>query len=202
MQSVLRNRGIYARPVRVHRKILGRCSGGVPRYRASSRAECPAGIWEVCNLDAGNAFATRLNEGLEIDPAEAERIITGSILDASEVLRAADSPAHECGRVHRPIAGNRLRVEFMLAKLDIAVTFCHIAHSSPSQHANRLLRKARNALFDGMHFVCGSELAAYESKAIAERLAKLHAELEITVSSIVEEWSLTAGDRQRIPFIK
>jgi len=133
-----------------------------------------------------NAFATQLNEGLEIDPAEADGIITGSILDASEVLRAADSPAHACDRVHRPIARNRLRVEFMLAKLGLAVTFCHIARSSPSQHANRLLRKARNALFDGMHFVCGSELAAYESEAIAERLAKLHAELEITVSSIVK----------------
>src|SRR5437667_4443 len=128
MQRVLRNRGIYARPVRVHRKILGRCSGGVPRDRASSRAECPAGIWEVRNLDAGECFC------------------------------------HTAQRV----PGN-----------------CSWG-SSPSQHANRLLRKARNALFDGMHFGCGSELAAYESEAIAERLAKLHAELEITVSSIVK----------------
>jgi hypothetical protein len=76
-----------------------------------------------------NAFATRLNEGLEIDPAEADRIITGSILDASEVLRAADSPAHQCDRVHWPIAGNRLPVEFMLTKLDPAATFCRIARS-------------------------------------------------------------------------
>jgi hypothetical protein len=125
-----------------------------------------------------NAFATRLNEGLEIDPAEADRIITGSILDASEILRAADSPAHTCDRLRWPIAGNRLRVEFMLAKLDLAVTFCRIARSGPSQHTSRLLRKARNALFDGMHFVCGSELAAYESEAIAERLTKVHAEFE------------------------
>ena len=125
-----------------------------------------------------NAFATRLNEGLEIDPAEAERIITGSILDASEVLRSADFPAHACDRVRWPSAGNRLSVEFMFAKLDLAVTFCRIARSGRSQHTNRLLRNARNALFDGMHFVCVSELGAYESEAIAERLTKLHAEFE------------------------
>src|SRR5690348_14451648 len=83
-----------------------------------------------------NAFATRLNEGLEIDPAEADRILTGSILDASEILRAADSPAHTCDRLRWPIAGNRLRVEFMLAKLDLAVTFCRIARSGPSQHTS------------------------------------------------------------------
>src|SRR5947207_2404276 len=87
-------------------------------------------------------------------------------------------PAHACDRVRRPIAGNRLRVEYMLAKLDLAVTFCRLARSGPSQHTNRLLRTARNAFFDGMHFVCGSELSPYESEAIAERLAKLHAELE------------------------
>jgi hypothetical protein len=125
-----------------------------------------------------NAFAAGLNEGLEIDPAEADRIITGSILDTSEVLREADFPAHECDPVRWLISGNRLRVEFMLAKLDLAVTFCRIARSGPSEHTNRLLRNARNALFDGMHFVCGSELAAYESEAIAERLTKLHAEFE------------------------
>src|SRR5438445_13608130 len=64
-----------------------------------------------------NAFATRLNGGLEIDPAEAERSITGSILDATEVLLPADSPAPRCDRVRRPVAGKRPRAEVTLATL-------------------------------------------------------------------------------------
>ncbi|HEY6269778.1 MAG TPA: hypothetical protein VIX11_15875 [Candidatus Acidoferrum sp.] len=44
-----------------------------------------------------NAFAGRLNEGLEIPPAEAEQIITSSILRTSGLLRDASSPGGEVG---------------------------------------------------------------------------------------------------------
>ena len=44
-----------------------------------------------------NAFAGRLNEGLEIPPAEAEQIITSSILRTSELLCDASSPGGEVG---------------------------------------------------------------------------------------------------------
>jgi len=36
----------------------------------------------------------------------------------------------------------------------------------------------RNALFDGMHFVCRSELAARDLEAITERLEKLQTAFE------------------------
>jgi len=62
--------------------------------------------------------------------------------------------------------------------LDLTVAFCRIARSGPSQHTSRLLRDARNALFDGMHFICRSELAAYELEAIEGRLMKLSGEFE------------------------
>jgi len=122
-----------------------------------------------------NAFAARLNEGLEIRATEAEQIITSSILGANELLRTAHFPPHAGDRFRWPIAGSSLRVEFILAKLDLAVTFCRVARSGRGRHANRLLRNARNALFDGMHFVCRSELAARDVEAITERLMKLQA---------------------------
>ncbi|HYT20210.1 MAG TPA: hypothetical protein VEW05_08270 [Candidatus Polarisedimenticolia bacterium] len=123
-------------------------------------------------------FATRLNEGLEIDPTEADQIITSSILGANEVLRVATLPSRARDGFCWRIAGSSLRVEFMLAKLDLAVTFCRIARCGPSQHANRLLRDARNALFDGMHFVCRSKLAPCDLEAITERLEKLQTAFE------------------------
>lgn len=113
-----------------------------------------------------------------MDLAEADRIITSSILGTNEILRAADFPARPCDRLRWPIAGSRLRVEFMLSKLDLALTFCRMVRSKPSEHTNRLLRSARNTLFDGMHFVCRSELAACELEAIEERLTKLSGEFE------------------------
>jgi hypothetical protein len=66
----------------------------------------------------------------------------------------------------------------MLAELELAVTFCRIVRSAPNELTNRLLRNARNALFDAMHFVCHSELPAGDLDAITERLYRLQAALE------------------------
>ncbi len=66
----------------------------------------------------------------------------------------------------------------MLTELDLAMTFCRIVRSKPTEHTDRLRRNARNALFDAMHFVCHADLAACELEAITERLGKLHAAFE------------------------
>jgi hypothetical protein len=125
-----------------------------------------------------NAFAGRLNEGLEIHPAESEHIIASSILRASELLRACDSLETAGSLLRGPVAGRALRLQFMLAELELAVTFCRIVRSKPSEHTGRLLRNARNALFDAMHFVSHSQLAASELDAITERLVKLQQAFE------------------------
>jgi hypothetical protein len=44
-----------------------------------------------------------------------------------------------------------------------------------------------------MHFICRSELAAYELEAIAGRLMKLSGEFEESLDNH-EEWNLGAGD--------
>jgi hypothetical protein len=53
--------------------------------------------------------------------------------------------------------GKSLRVQFMLAELDLAVTFCRLLGSKRSRHRERMLRNAPNVLFDAMHFVCESQ---------------------------------------------
>jgi hypothetical protein len=145
--------------------------------RAGPRVDQEFGEFETWTQ--ANAFAARLNEGLEIPPTEAEQIITNSILCASDLLRAAASP--ERARVlHRgAVAGRPLRVQFVLAELELAVTFCRIVRRKPSRHTERLLRNARNALFNAMHYVAHSEeLADCDVQEIAARSEKLHAALE------------------------
>jgi len=124
-----------------------------------------------------NAFATQLNAGLQIDPGEAGQIVVSSILRASELLHTADCPESvglQCG----PVSGRSLRLQSMLTQLDLAMTFCRIVRSKPSEHADRLIRNALNALFDAMHFVCQADLTPCELEAITERLEKLQAAFE------------------------
>jgi len=139
-----------------------------------------------------NAFATRLNAGLEIDPSEAGEIIVSSILRASESLQAADSQ-ESLGLQRGPVGGRSLNSQFMLTELELAMTFCQIVRSKPSEHTDRLLRNARNAVFDAMHFVCHAELAACELEAITERIEKLQAALEDIVSPSPEDVIPAAG---------
>jgi hypothetical protein len=124
------------------------------------------------------SFAARLNEGLEIGPTQAEEIITNSVILASELLGKAGSPEHASDSLRGPVAGRSIHTQFMLAELDLAVTFCRIVRTKPSPHTERMLRNARNALFDAMHFLCHSELAIGELDAIGERLEKLQAAFE------------------------
>jgi hypothetical protein len=139
-----------------------------------------------------NAFATRLNAGLEIDPGQAGKILISSILRANELLYAANSP-ESVGLQRGPVGGRSLRLQFMLTELDLAMTFCRIVRSKPSEHTDRLLRNARNALFDAMHFVCHADLAACELEAITERLEKLQAAFEDIVFQNPEELIQAAG---------
>jgi len=131
-----------------------------------------------------NAFATRLNAGLEIDPSEAAQLMVSSILRASESLHTADCP-ESVGLRRGPVSGRSLRLQFMLTELDVAMTFCRIVRSKSSERTDRLLRNARNALLDARHFVCHADLAACELEAITERLEKLHAAFEESYPQIL-----------------
>lgn len=152
-----------------------------------SSEDCPGPVvdqefGEFETWTQANTFAARLNDGLDILPAEAEQIITSSILRSSELLRAAESPGPSGAPLRGLAIGRALRLQFMLAELELAVTFCRIVRSKPSENTERLLRNARNALFNAMHFVCHSELADYEVEAITGKLARLHTALEQSVA--------------------
>jgi hypothetical protein len=125
-----------------------------------------------------NTFATRLNEGLEINPAEAEQIITSATLLTSELLRAADYPEFTSEALRRAAAGRAIRVQFILAELELGVTFCRIVRCKPSENTERLLRNARNAFFSAIHYVQRSELAPGDVEAITARLLKLQEALQ------------------------
>jgi hypothetical protein len=163
-----------------------------------SSEDCPGPVvdqefGEFETWTQANMFAGRLNEGLEITPAEVEQIITSSILRTSELLRTTDAPGSSGKPLKGQAIGRALRLQFMLAELELAVTFCRIVRSKPSENTQRLLRNARNALFDAMHFVCHSDLAECEVEAITGKLAKLHVAFEESIPEREGE-SVTASE--------
>lgn len=120
-------------------------------------------------------FAARLNDGLEIPSDEARQLITGSILRASGLLSTLDSAECVGAPLRGSVTGRPIRVQFMLAELDLAITFCRIARFRLGKHADRMLQNARKAFFDAMHYLCHSHISARDVDAITARLETLQA---------------------------
>jgi len=124
-----------------------------------------------------HAFATRLNEGLELAPSEARQIAIDAMLRTSEVLRARDSAQVGGAELRVTASATSPQVQFVLAELGLAIAFCRILHSKRSRQKTRLIRNARNALFNAMHYVVNAELVAFDLLAITAKLHGLHAAL-------------------------
>jgi hypothetical protein len=122
-----------------------------------------------------NEFATRLNEGLGFPSSEVQQIVTGSVLRASHLMSELDSAECAGDHLRDPLAGMPVRVQFMLAELDLAVTFCRIVRSKPSEHDGRMLQHARNAFFDAMHYLSHARLSPHDIDAITGHLGTLQA---------------------------
>lgn len=124
-----------------------------------------------------NAFANELNEGLDLAPAEVHQILSDSSLRTDDLLTAAVTAIEACDKPAL-IAGKPLRIQFLLAELDLATTFCRMLQNKPSPHAERMIRNARNAVFDAMHYVFRPECSNQDAEIIGHRLGRLLSSLE------------------------
>jgi hypothetical protein len=124
-------------------------------------------------------FARRLNEGLDIDPVEANRIVIGSELRANELMNAVQSTEAVSDERNSQNTEKFLRAQFALAELELGLTFCRLVASNPNRPSERLLRNARNALFNAMHSVVYSELADSHVRLITARMKSLAEALEL-----------------------
>jgi hypothetical protein len=129
-----------------------------------------------------NAFAARLNEGLDLDPVETHQILTSSILRAIDPLHAAAAKNRAGDESRCAVTGKPVRVQFMLAELNLAVTFCRIVRSRPSPHTPRMIRNARNALFNALDYALHSELTSSDLEEITAGCKKLQMALQDSLS--------------------
>jgi hypothetical protein len=141
------------------------------------------------------AFAERLNEGLDLDPVEVHQILTSSILRAIDPLHAAAARRCPSDASRGAVSGKTVRVQFILAELNLAVTFCRIVLSRPSPHMPRMIRNARNALFNALDYALHSELTSSDVEEITAGCRRLHAALQESLSRRGE--LVTAADGPR-----
>ena len=120
-----------------------------------------------------NTFARKLNEGLDIDVVEANRIVTASELRTSDLMRAVDSMEASSQQSPERATENFLRAQFALAQLELALTFCRLVSCNPGRRAGRLVRNARNALFNAMHALVYCALAEADTQRITDKMALL-----------------------------
>jgi hypothetical protein len=128
-----------------------------------------------------NAFATKLNQGLEIDPVEARQIITSSMLATTSLIRAFLSSASDLSTGDAPVlvAANTVQVELVLAELRLALTFCRLAREvKPGRRTGRMLRNARNALYTAMNSLCRLQFRSCELEEILAKVEMLEAALQ------------------------
>lgn len=104
------------------------------------------------------AFATKLNDGLDLTPGEVRQIVTSSLLATARVVQEALHSRSAWERSHVAIAARHAQLRFVLAELALALTFCQCASSLSGLpmlrmflHADKALHHARQFLtqFDG-----------------------------------------------------
>jgi hypothetical protein len=125
------------------------------------------------------AFAAKLNEGLEVAPTDALQITYGSLLACADLVSAGPSVNSMEKRPPGRVAANDAQFRFLLSELELARTFCRCAQVLPSSEFNaRIIRNARNALFNVMHFVLRLDFCDRELDLISTALESLKAALQ------------------------
>lgn len=130
-----------------------------------------------------NAFAHRLNEGLELDRAEARQIVTGSEILVSNLLPSV-FPERPSPFAFARVEAARLCAEVILVELNVALAICRLLRTEPKLVSPHVLRTTHKALFNAVHFLLRSDLTTRELEYITAALSALHEVLqEIPVSA-------------------
>lgn len=125
-----------------------------------------------------NSCASKLNEGLDLDPLDVRQIVTSSFLATACVLHAALSANRSSITSPVRLATRAAHMRFVLAELSLALTFCRSARQLASDNTNRLLRHVQNAVVHARQFMALFDGDARELRDISASLAALGAALQ------------------------
>jgi len=98
-------------------------------------------------------FASKLNEGLDLDSLTARRIVTSSILATACVVQEALNSPSPWASSTTGAAARSAQLQCVLAELALALTMCRSASYLSETSARRVLLHTRRVLNDSTHFL-------------------------------------------------
>jgi hypothetical protein len=120
-----------------------------------------------------NAYALKLNEGLGLTPLESRILVNDVRLAAAGLIRECDSLRRQSKQL-KQLLNQDLRLGFLLAELDLGITFCRMACDITSEDVKkRRLRKARKALSDAVLSMGRFAFTSAGSAEIRSRIERL-----------------------------
>jgi hypothetical protein len=131
-----------------------------------------------------HAFATKLNEGLDLDALTVRQIVTSSLLATACVIQEALSSTRSRNATAVEDAARAAQLRFLLAELALAITFCRTASLLPGASILGVLSRARATLHHSAHFLRFFDGDYAELKAIVTRTEELNSVFQRVVSSL------------------
>src|SRR5215469_3729718 len=108
---------------------------------------------EFATWTQANAFAAKLNEGLDLDPLDVRQIVTSSLLSTACVMQEALNSRSQWRGSCIEVEARAAQLRFVLSELALALTFCRCASLYSSGPIPRMLLNARTALNHSRQFL-------------------------------------------------
>ena len=131
------------------------------------------------------AFAIKLNEGLDLEPRDVLQIVTSSLLAAARLFHAAfpSSQSWRNSRVER--AARTAQAKCLLAELALARTYCRSAGLVSGDIAERMVCRARSSATRAQQFLTLYAFGNSEIEDISASLTALNAALEASSGPVL-----------------
>ena len=133
---------------------------------------------EFATWTQAHAFATKLNEGLDLDALDVRQIVTSSLLATACVVQEALNSSRSWADSSVGHAARAAQLRFVLAELALALTLCRSASLFPGAPVPRILMHARKALCHSTNFLQFFGGDDREVEGIASRTQALGAALQ------------------------
>src|SRR5215470_7303645 len=133
---------------------------------------------EFATWTQANAFATKLNEGLDLDPLDVRQIVTSSLLATASVIQEALNSRSQWKGSCIEVEARTAQLRFVLSELALALTFCRSTCFLSGGTNLRILLNARTALNHSRQFITYFDGDAEDLEGIASETATLDTALQ------------------------
>ena len=132
------------------------------------------------------SFATKLNEGLDLDRLAVRQIVTSSLLATAGVVQETLNSASSWAGSPVEVAAHAVQLQFILSELAFALTLCRSAAYLSDASVRRIASNVQKVLRQSAYFLNFFDGNYTELKDIAARTRELNSAFQHVVSCLPE----------------